>query len=123
MVPVQYALMPALPLTANGKRDVNLLRSMLLERVDFDIYKAPKTEVEIELCRLWRSILQQERISINSNFFELGGHSILAMQLIASINTAFSIELQVVSLFENNTVKRLAELVEDSQVAEETGWL
>jgi acyl carrier protein len=123
MLPTQYAVLANMPLTPNGKCDVKALQSMNLQQGQFDEYQAPETEIEIELAQLWQALLQQEKISITSNFFELGGHSLLAMQLIASINQAFSTELQVVSLFENSSIKLLAEIVENSQVEEETGWL
>ena len=123
MIPSQYALLTVMPLTPNGKRDMKSLQGLALKWGQFDDYEAPATAVEIQLCQLWQALLHQEKIGINSNFFELGGHSLLAMQLIAAINGAFSTELQVVSLFENSTVKRLATLVENAQVEEKTGWL
>ena len=95
MIPNQYAVLPALPLTSNGKRDIQKLKNLALKPVIFDDYVAPRTDVEIELCLLWQQVLDQQKIGINNNFFELGGHSLLAMQLIAAINQRFTTELTI----------------------------
>jgi acyl carrier protein len=74
-------------------------------------YVAPRSEVELELVRVWAEVLGVERVSIHDNFFELGGHSLLAMQLNSRVCQAFQIEIGINSIFDAPTVATLAELI------------
>lgn len=79
-------------------------------------YVAPESELEIEIVKIWESLLGIEKIGVKDDFFELGGHSLLATQLISRIRKLFQIELPLSSLFETATVAELAELVEEKLI-------
>jgi phthiocerol/phenolphthiocerol synthesis type-I polyketide synthase E len=79
-------------------------------------YVAPESELEIEIVKIWESLLGIEQIGINDDFFELGGHSLLATQLTSRIRELFEIELPLSSLFETATVANLVELVEEKLI-------
>lgn len=117
MVPSNYILLTAFPLTVNGKVD----RRKLPEPKSLDLkleetFVAPRSALEETLVSIWTEILGLEQISINSNFFELGGHSLLATQLISRLRKAFHIELSLHVLFENPTVASLAMAIVQIQV-------
>jgi len=46
-----------------------------------ETYVPPRTIEEKEMCDLWESTLDVERVGITDNFFEIGGHSMIATQL------------------------------------------
>lgn len=86
-LPLSYFLIPFIPLTNNGKVDTKELMHISTDDLNriHNSFEEPKTELEIELARLYQSILelhQEHRISVNAHFFfDLGGSSILASKL------------------------------------------
>ncbi|GHG73242.1 non-ribosomal peptide synthetase [Comamonas sp. JC664] len=109
MVPASFTLMPALPLTHNGKVDRRALPSPEPAQGDASSYQAPRSFTEEVLCRLWASLLEMERVGIHDNFFHLGGHSLLATQVVSRVRAELGIELSLRTLFAGPTVAQLAQ--------------
>ncbi|MDB6124520.1 MAG: hypothetical protein JWQ71_3513 [Pedosphaera sp.] len=74
-------------------------------------YIAPRTETERMLCKVWEELLRVEKVGVHDNFFELGGHSLLAVRLFAQVEKMTGRKLPLVTLFQNSTVERLAEVL------------
>ena len=115
MVPSAFVLLPALPLTANGKVDRGALagiepeRSALGEpRSDIAAASAPRDETEALLAGIWAEVLGLDRVGIDDDFFELGGHSLLATRVVSRVRQVFGADLPLSSLFERPTVAALA---------------
>ena len=116
MVPSDYFAVEAFPLLPSGKIDRKGLASQMSVRlVDEHRCVAPETQTEERLAAIWRTLLRVEEVGITDNFFELGGHSLMAMQVMARIRKEFEVEVPIRSLFEDPTVKGLAEEVEDAK--------
>ena len=71
----------------------------------------PRDRLELQLTKIWESLLQVERVSVKDNFFDLGGHSLLAVKLLAHINQSLGRNLSVVSVFQAPTVEQMAQLL------------
>ena len=69
----------------------------------------PVTATEQQLLSIWKDVLSVENIGIVDNFFVIGGHSLLAVQIMLRIRKQFDIEIPVRVLFDNTTVKTLAQ--------------
>jgi amino acid adenylation domain-containing protein len=111
MVPSNFVLMDALPLTANGKVDRKALPKPDVAKSLAESYVAPRTDIERDMADIWAKILKIERVGIHDNFFELGGHSLLAAQLLSRIRQQFAVEIQLRLLFEASTVAELADRI------------
>jgi amino acid adenylation domain-containing protein len=118
MVPSAFVLMDRLPLTANGKLERQKLPAPGLDAYAKPPFEAPEGQTEEPLARLWRELLQVERVGRADNFFELGGHSLLATQLIAHVRAMLSIDLPMTVIFECPTLRELAAQVEARRQAQ-----
>ena len=115
-VPTQFVHLRRLPLTLNGKVNIEALPVAGEDNsrggVGEGVRVEPRTEEEGKLVEIWREVLGRERVGIHDNFFELGGHSLLATQLISRVRESFQVELPLRMLFAIPTVAELAERLE-----------
>ncbi|MFL5384829.1 MAG: amino acid adenylation domain-containing protein, partial [Longimicrobiaceae bacterium] len=105
MVPQQWMVLDALPLSANGKLDRRRLPEpeVALERP----YRAPETAAEQRLAALWQELLRVARVGLDDHFFELGGDSIVALQLVSRAKRA-GLSLAPRDVFERPRLHQLA---------------
>ncbi|HEY0552674.1 MAG TPA: amino acid adenylation domain-containing protein, partial [Thermoanaerobaculia bacterium] len=116
MVPSAYVMLPALPLTANGKLDRGALPAAEpSQREEGESVAGPRNAVEEIVSGIWSQVLRAEQVGIEDNFFDLGGHSLLATQVISRIRQAFQVEVALRTMFERPTVGGLAEVIEQAR--------
>ncbi|WP_034482679.1 non-ribosomal peptide synthetase [Actinomadura oligospora] len=106
MVPAVFVELAAIPLNANGKVDRHALPDPGSGAGEDEIVE-PRTIVEERIAEIWAELLGAT-VSVHANFFQAGGNSIVAIRLIAEIQEAFDIDLQVRTVFENPTIAALA---------------
>ncbi|MDI5982063.1 non-ribosomal peptide synthetase [Amycolatopsis magusensis] len=112
LVPSVCVPLPALPLNANGKLDRAALPSPEpAERL------APRTVAEERVAEIFTEVLGHE-IGVDESFFTAGGNSILAIRVIALIQSGFDVLLPVRTLFETPTVAAVAAELERRLLAE-----
>ena len=121
MVPSAFVQLESLPLTRNGKLDARALpapdraRPALAKK-----YASPRDAIELELTKIWESVLDVEPIGIEDHFFDLGGHSLLAVRVAARVEKAFGKNLPLAAIFQAPTVEKLATLIRDSHRGDDT---
>ena len=59
-------------------------------------------------------MLGVDRVGIDDNFFTRGGHSLLGAQLIANITDVFGVELSLLTVFDDPTVRGISAAIEQS---------
>lgn len=84
MVPERIVVLPALPLSANGKVDRNAISRLLNAETAATPDQSPASTVETVLAELWAELLGVAApVSRDHNFFTLGGDSLHATRLLA----------------------------------------
>jgi acyl carrier protein len=110
MVPATVQLIGALPLNANGKLDRVALARLSDAPADEDIVK-PEGFVEERIAEIFTSLLGRP-VGADTHFFHVGGNSILAVRLVAAIQSSFEVTLPIRAVFEGPTVAELARRVQ-----------
>ncbi|WP_156750155.1 non-ribosomal peptide synthetase, partial [Mycobacterium sp. E2479] len=105
MVPAAVVVIDVLPLTPNGKLDTRALPAP--ESQDVDGYRAPGNAVEEIVAGIYAEVLGLKRVGVDDSFFDLGGDSLLAMRVVAAINTSMDADLAVPTVFDAPTVAQL----------------
>ncbi|MFJ5239425.1 non-ribosomal peptide synthase/polyketide synthase [Pseudomonas neuropathica] len=116
MVPVSWAFLERLPLTANGKLDRKQLPHPDVVQVQ-EAYAAPRNQLEQRLAEIWQDVLKVERVGLNDNFFELGGDSIISIQVVSRARQT-GIRFSPKDIFQNQTVQRLATVAQQSDAVQ-----
>jgi len=124
MVPAQWLLLDALPLTANGKVDRAALAGRLPRQDAPAAVTAaagePADDLERALCGLWAELLERGSVGRDDDFFALGGDSLLVARMVGRLGEALpetgaDIEWEVVlrHMLRRPTVAGLASYLRD----------
>ena len=114
MLPSAFVLLPAFPLTPNGKVDRAALPEPSVTDLLGDQFVAPRDDNERRMAAIWCDVLKLDQVGVSNNFFELGGHSLLATQAVSRIRDEFGVELPVKLLFTNPTIETLCQQLEQA---------
>jgi acyl carrier protein len=113
IVPSMFMRLESLSLSASGKVDRAALPVPTAENVmEEEAYEAPQSEIQERLANIVRTLLGVKRVGIDDNFFNLGGHSLLGAQMIAQITDTFGVELSLLSVFNDPTVRGMSAEIE-----------
>ncbi|WP_017318935.1 SagB/ThcOx family dehydrogenase [Mastigocladopsis repens] len=115
MVPSEYILLDALPLTANGKVDRKMLPTPDIVRSKSEaVLTPPKTEMERSLVEIVQELLQVYAVGIDNNFFQLGMDSLKLVQLRNKLQTQLRVNISLKQLLvEATNIAELAVAVDE----------
>jgi amino acid adenylation domain-containing protein/non-ribosomal peptide synthase protein (TIGR01720 family) len=113
MVPSRFVAMEAIPLTANGKADREVLPMPEEEQTNSEAV-APRNSNEKILATIWKQVLGVKKVGIYDNFFEIGGDSILSIQIISQAGQV-GLKLTPKQMFECPTIAELAQVAIETQ--------
>nr|WP_237500028.1 non-ribosomal peptide synthetase [Streptomyces sp. SID8379] len=123
MTPALLMALDRMPLTRHNKVDTAALPVPdLAAALADEPYTAPEGPVEEALADIWSEVLHgpgaTRPVGARQGFFRIGGNSVRAAKVVARIAEEFDVELPLSAVFENPTVRTLAEAVEDAVRAE-----
>ena len=119
MIPSAFVLMDRLPRTVQGKVDRDALPPPSAGRPAWTTgYVEPRNVEERLVADVWQSILGVTPVGAEDDFFELGGHSMLAVRVMAEIESRSGTPVPLAALFQQPTVRHLANMLRDPEAAE-----
>ncbi len=110
LVPSDIVVVDSIPLTPNGKLD----RGALPAPPARVAARAPRTEMERQLCQVFARVLGVEAVDPEESFFDLGGDSLRAMRLVGEMEHDLSVSVGVATLMARPTVAELAAHLDES---------
>ncbi|GHJ15472.1 amino acid adenylation domain-containing protein [Micromonospora sp. AKA38] len=112
-VPARMHTMPALPVTINGKIDVDRLAALTAAAPEpAPTGEAPATDTERLVARAWSALLDAPAVDRDADFFHHGGHSIAAMRLVADLRERLGRDVAVEDVLLGRTLRGIAARVD-----------
>ncbi|KPC62700.1 non-ribosomal peptide synthetase [Streptomyces chattanoogensis] len=99
MVPERIAVLPALPLSANGKVDRTTVRRATAAQEAAMPATPPSGEIERRAAAAWRDVLGVSEVGREHDFFALGGDSLLATRLVGRLRAEGFADIKLTELF------------------------
>ncbi|UQN09207.1 thioester reductase domain-containing protein [Deinococcus sp. QL22] len=101
LIPRQFAVLPAFPLTANGKVDPTALPDPAPTAAGHAA--SPRTDLERDVLAVFCEVLNRPALGIHDDFFLMGGDSLLATELGAKLRDRLGVTLPVALMFSSPT--------------------
>jgi acyl carrier protein len=127
MLPQHIEVLPALPLTLNGKIDRNALplpvAAVAVAQTAPATPAAPRLTHprEISMASIWRELIGVKDVRGDDNFFDLGGHSLLAVELVARVQREFGVRLNLLDIATGTLASLALELPGAAMASAATG--
>lgn len=78
-------------------------------------YIAPTNDIEWSIASIWQGLFGIEKIGIHHDFFDMGGDSMLAIQLVAQLQSFFEVELPLAEALQYPTVAEQASRIKEAR--------
>ncbi|MFG2052930.1 amino acid adenylation domain-containing protein [Micromonospora sp. NPDC048930] len=113
LVPARIHLLDRLPLSGNGKVDLDRALAAAEAAARDDAPGTPDdagcpSPVEEQICRIWAELLEVPAVRPDDDFFALGGNSLLALRLVQRLRADLGTEVPFGQIFDAPTVRGLA---------------
>lgn len=118
MIPAWFVIVDSLPLSPNGKVDLNALPA---PKKGQELMEPPQTLYEVRMAEHWKTLLGIEQVGVQQDFFDLGGSSIKLIELIYLLQKEFNVEVAVSQLFKTSTLYGMAKTLEHIIIGREQG--
>jgi amino acid adenylation domain-containing protein len=112
MIPAAFVEVIELPLSPNGKLDIQALPIPAPSEEAATAFEAPRGPIEKRMASIWEEILEINPISRDADFFALGGHSLMAMRICSRLQSGFNVSLRIDKIFDYPTIRELAPMIE-----------
>ncbi len=114
MIPNYFMQLDEMPMTASGKTDRKNLPVPEFSTAQTE-FVLLETQTEIRTARLWSELLKVDKIGRDDDFFDLGGDSLLAITLLARLETEFNADLSMKDIMEHSALKAMAAFLDSAR--------
>ncbi|MCP5048405.1 MAG: amino acid adenylation domain-containing protein [bacterium] len=115
MIPSSFMQVKKIPLTGNGKIDLEALDVMGKRLGTGTAYTAPTNDIERKILDVWKDILHLDQMGIHDNFFDLGGTSFEIIRINGNLREIFQIDIPVVNMFRYTTINAFANYINNEE--------
>ena len=115
MLPAAFVAMEKLPLTRSGKVQRSELPAPESTNDPAGQNIVGRNPIERQVAQIWREALNLNSIGLTDDFFLAGGHSLLAVRVMAEVNSAFGTNLPLATIFRSPTIETLSEAVQNNE--------
>ncbi|MBT5229598.1 MAG: amino acid adenylation domain-containing protein, partial [Methylococcales bacterium] len=112
MMPHDWQVLAALPVSANGKIDRSALPTANVMVESAASVTAAESDTEQWLHDIWCEALQLTEASTTVDFFSLGGDSLIATRIVSQIQQQQGITVSIGTFFRAQTIQQLALVIE-----------
>lgn len=107
MMPDYTQFLDNFPLNKNGKTEMAKLDAMFEFNLDQEVV-LPRNQIEFDLLRCMKVVLNHNIVGVTSDFFKVGGNSLLAVEYISMLNRELIFKFTFNDLIELRSVENLA---------------
>jgi amino acid adenylation domain-containing protein len=115
MLPQHIAPIDQIPRTANGKLNRKELPAASIQDATESQDDFLGTPVERHVLEIFRKVLGNTAIGMDSDFFEHGGHSLMVVSLASMISNSFGIEFPIGQIFQNSSPRQIAYAIQNME--------
>ena len=117
-VPITYRIIKQMPITCNGKIDINALSTVPCTPISMtDIPETSSGSLYMSLMNLWADLLKldKEPIQLQKNLYYYGMNSVLIPKACSVLSDTFGVSISIPEFVENMTVEKQIKLIEAKQ--------
>ncbi|WP_259418057.1 non-ribosomal peptide synthetase [Bacillus toyonensis] len=115
MIPAYFTQLKELPLTTNGKIDINSLPAPD-GNVKYGLeYEPPRNDLEEKIVSIWEEILNIKKIGMNTNIFDIGANSLNVMTFVSRIVAELNFRVPFKDVFDKPTVRSFSAFLEGAK--------
>jgi len=115
MLPSHIIELSDIPYTSNGKIDFKKLESLNFWSNKSENIILPKNDIEEKLLNILSKLFVSDKISTDCNIFDMGADSLFAIKLSSYIKNELSTDINVVEIFNNPTIIKLANIIDSKK--------
>lgn len=112
MMPAYFIFKDSFPVNANGKVDMQQLKSQLDEEKLLPLDRAiGDSDMERCIIEVWAGLLDHSSFDVTDNFFDVGGNSLLVAAAAVDIAARMNVKVYLRDIYQYPTVKALADVL------------
>ena len=110
MIPQFFIKLKKMPYTPNGKIDRKALPK-LDEKYENKEITQPRNDIDLELIKMIKNMLNYEDISINDTLIDLGGDSLTGITLSTKILSTYNVQINIKDIMSKFTIKDMSDYI------------
>ncbi len=110
MIPQYFIQLKEMPYTPNGKIDRKALPELNEKNKNREITQ-PRNEIDKELIKMLKNMLNYEDISIYDTLLDLGGDSLTGITLSTKILSKYNVQINIKDILSNFTIKNMSDYI------------